>query len=136
MNDHNPNELGSSNRFILKDESYAVIGAALDVYYKLGSGFLEPVYQEALELEFQLRDIPFASQVDLPIVYKEFTLKKTYRADFVCYESIIVEIKAFSALTPVDWAQLMNYLKASRLRVGLLFNFGSVPRMEHRRIII
>ena len=136
MNDHNPNELGSANRFILKDESYAVIGAALDVYYKLGSGFLEPVYQEALELEFQLRDIPFASQVDLPIVYKEFTLKKTYRADFVCYESIIVEIKALSALTPVDWAQLMNYLKASRLRVGLLFNFGSVPRMEHRRIII
>lgn len=87
MNDHNPNELGSANRFILKDESYAVIGAALDVYYKLGSGFLEPVYQEALELEFQLRDIPFASQVDLPIVYKEFTIKKTYRADFVCYES-------------------------------------------------
>lgn len=136
MNDHNPNELGSANRFILKDESYAVIGAALDVYYKLGRGFLKPVYQEALELEFQLRDIPFASQVDLPIVYKEFTLKKTYRADFVCYESIIVEIKALSALTPVDWAQLMNYLKASRLRVGLLFNFGSVPRMEHRRIII
>ena len=136
MNDHNPNELGSANRFILKDESYAVIGAALDVYYKLGRGFLEPVYQGALEVEFQLRDIPFASQVDLPIVYKEFTLKKTYRADFVCYESIIVEIKALSALTPVDWAQLMNYLKASRLRVGLLFNFGSVPRMEHRRIII
>jgi GxxExxY protein len=131
-----PNEIGSSNRFIYKDESYAIIGAALDVYYKIGSGFLEPVYQEALAIEFQLREIPFISQVELPIVYKDFTLKKTYRADFVCYDSIIIEIKALSALTPVDWAQLMNYLKASQLRVGLLFNFGSIPRMEHRRIVI
>jgi len=131
-----PNEIGSPNRFIFKDESYAIIGAALDVYYKLGSGFLEPVYQEALAIEFQLRDIPFLPQVDLPIVYKDFTLKKTYRADFVCYDSIIVEIKALVALTNVDWAQLMNYLKASSMRVGLLFNFGSIPRMEHRRIII
>lgn len=131
-----PNEIGSPNRFILKDESYAIIGAALDVYYKLGSGFLEPVYQEALAIEFQLRDIPFLPQVDLPIVYKEYTLKKTYGADFVCYDSIIVEIKALVALTKVDWAQLMNYLKASSMRVGLLFNFGSIPRMEHRRIII
>jgi GxxExxY protein len=131
-----PNEIGSPNRFILKDESYAIIGAALDVYYKLGSGFLEPVYQEALAIEFQLRDIPFLPQVDLPIVYKDFTLKKTYRADFVCYDSIIVEIKALVALTNADWAQLMNYLKASSMRVVLLFNFGSIPRMEHRSIII
>lgn len=131
-----PNEIGSPNRFILKDESYAIIGAALDVYYKLGSGFLEQVYQEALAIEFQLREIPFLPQVELPIVYKDFTLKKTYRADFVCYDSMIIEIKALSTLTNVDWAQLMNYIKASQMRVGLLFNFGSVPRMEHRRIII
>ena len=131
-----PNEIGSPNRFIFKEESYAVIGAALDVYYKLGSGFLEPVYQEALAIEFQLREISFVPQVDLPIVYKDFTLKKTYRADFVCYDGIIIELKAISAVTPVDWAQLMNYLKASKLRVGLLFNFGSVPRLEHRRIVI
>ena len=97
---------------------------------------MEPVYQEALGLEFQLRDIPFVPQVELPIVYKDFTLKKTYRADFLCYEGIIVELKAISAVAAVDWAQLMNYLKASKLRVGLLFNFGNVPRLEHRRIII
>lgn len=108
----------------------------MDVYYKLGCGFLEPVYQEALELEFQMRDIPFVSEALLPIKYKHLTLKKTYKADFVCYEKIIVEIKALTSLTAVDSAQLLNYLKASQLRVGLLFNFGSVGRLEHKRMII
>ena len=132
----NIDELGSDNRLVYQDESYAVIGAALDVYYRLGCGFLEPVYQEALALEFGLRNIPFAAQARLPIRYKHFCLKKVYKADFVCFEKIIVELKAQSALTAVDWAQILNYLKASQFRVGLLFNFGSAATLETKRVIM
>lgn len=133
---HDTDEIGSTNRLIFEDETYAIIGAAMDVYYKLGCGFLEPVYQEALGLELELRNIPFVAQARLPIQYKHLTLKKRYKADFVCYDKIIVEIKALSSLTAVDSAQLLNYLKASQFRVGLLFNFGSVGRLEHKRMII
>jgi len=129
-------EIGSDNRLLYEDESYAVIGAAMDVYYRLGCGFLEPVYQEALALEFGLRGIPFTSQARLPIKYKDFVLNKKYRADFVCFEKIIVEIKAQTALAAVDWAQLINYLKASNFRLGLLFNFGSAQTLEKKRVII
>ena len=129
-------EIGSDNRLLYESESYAVIGAAMDVYYRLGCGFLEPVYQEALALEFGLRGIPFTSQARLPIKYKDFVLNKKYRADFVCFEKIIVEIKAQTALAAVDWAQLINYLKASNFRLGLLFNFGSAQTLEKKRVII
>ena len=129
-------EIGSPNRLVFEDESYAVIGAALDVYYRLGPGFAEPVYQEALGLEFGLRNIPFVAQTKLHVKYKDFILKKFYRADFVCFEKIIVEIKAQSALTGIDWAQLLNYLKASGYRVGLLFNFGSANTFEKKRLIV
>lgn len=132
----NIDELGSTNRLIFQDETYAIIGAAMDVYYRLGCGFLEPVYQEALSLELDLRNIPFTAQTRLPIRYKDFTLNKKYRADFVCYEKVIVEIKSQTALTGVDWAQLMNYLKASEFRVGLLFNFGCATTLEKKRMII
>jgi GxxExxY protein len=132
----NIDEIGSFNRLIHQEETYAIIGAALDVYYKLGSGFLEPVYQEALDIELGLRGIPFTAQTRLPIRYKDFTLKKRYRADFVCFGKIIVEIKAQTALIGADWAQLMNYLKASEFRVGLLFNFGSAHAFEKRRVVI
>src|SRR5215203_4577296 len=88
----NIDEIGSENRFVHTDESYAIIGAALDVYHRLGCGFLEPVYQEALALEFGLRSIPFTAQTRLPISYKKFVLNKKYRADFVCFEKVIVEI--------------------------------------------
>jgi GxxExxY protein len=132
----NTDELGSENRLIYEEESYGVVGAALDVYYKLGCGFQEPVYQEALSLELSLRRIPFTAQTRLPIRYKDFVLKKTYRADFVCFEKIIVEIKSETALMARDWAQVMNYLKASEFRVGLLFNFESAQTLEKRRIIV
>jgi len=129
-------EIGSPNRYILEDETYAIIGAAMEVYYKLGNGFAEPVYQEALEIELGLRSVPFDPQKRLHIEYKGRTLEKGYIADFWCFEQIIVEIKAISSLSPVDWSQLMNYLKASKLRVGLLFNFGSHGRMEMKRIVV
>ena len=108
----------------------------MDVYYRLGCGFLEPVYQEALALEFGRRNIPFTAQTRLPIKYKDFVLKKKYRADFVCFEKIIVEIKSETMLIPVDWAQILNYLKASQFRVGLLFNFGSERDLEKKRMIL
>ena len=108
----------------------------MDVYYRLGCGFLEPVYQEALGYEFDLRQIPFTPQTRLTIKYKDRVLKKGYRADFVCFDKIIVEIKAQTALTGIDWSQVMNYMKASSFRVGLLFNFGSVTALEKKRIVI
>ena len=132
----NIDEIGSTNRLLFEDETYAVIAAATDVYYRLGCGFLEPVYQEALELELTLRRIPCTAQTRLPIRYKDFTLKKRYRADFVCFEKIIVEIKSQTVLIGVDWAQLLNYMKASNYRVGLLFNFGSEQTLEKKRLII
>lgn len=131
------NELGSPNdRLLYRDETYAIVGAAMDVYYRLGCGFLEPVYQEALEIELGFREISFTAQQEPPIKFKDITLKKYYKADFVCFGKIIVEIKAVAALSPVDWAQLLNYMKASGFRVGLLFNFGSHGRLEYKRLVI
>lgn len=98
----NIDEVGSDNRLIYEDESYAEIGAAMDVYYRLGCGFLEPVYQEALAYEFGFRQIPFKAQTRLTIKYKDHILSKTYRADFVCFKKIVVEIKAQTALIGVD----------------------------------
>ena len=132
----NIDEIGSASRLVYEEDTYAVIGVAMDVYYRLGCGFLVPVYQEALELELGLRKIPFTAQTRLPIRYKDYQLKKRYKADFVCFERIIVEIKAQTALVAVDWAQLLNYLKASEFRVGLLFNFGSSVTLEKKRLII
>ena len=97
----NIDEIGSASRLVYEEDTYAVIGVAMDVYYRLGCGFLVPVYQEALELELGLRKIPFTAQTRLPIRYKDYQLKKRYKADFVCFERIIVEIKAQTALVAV-----------------------------------
>ena len=109
---------------IYADESYKIRGAILQVYNTLGSGFLEPVYQEALEIEFQRRGIPYEREVDLDIYYDDILLEKKYRADFVCYDKIIVELKAVSALDDGNRAQVRNYLKATGYQLGLLVNFG------------
>ncbi len=129
-------EIGSPNRYILEDETYSVIGAAMEVYYKLGNGFGEAVYQEALGIEFELRNVIFEPQKRLHIEYKGRSLEKGYIADFMCFGQIIVEIKAIANLSPVDWSQIMNYLKASNLRVGLLFNFGSHGKLEMKRVVV
>jgi len=121
---------------ILKDEVYAIVGAAQEVYYQLGTGFLEAVYQEAMEIEMSRRQIPFEPQKQLYINYKGTILKKEYYADFVCYEQIIVELKAETALCGRDVSQLLNYQKAAKMRVGLLFNFGSVGKLEWKRYVI
>lgn len=124
------------SKMILADETYAFVGAAMEVYYKLGTGFLEPVYQQALALELVLRSIPFQCQQRFRIEYKGTMLEKEYVADFVCFGQIIVEIKALNQLSGVDWSQVLNYLKVSKMRVGLLFNFGSVGRLEWKKLVI
>jgi GxxExxY protein len=118
----------------MDDQTYQIIGTAFEVHKELGCGFLEPVYQEALELEFGDRGIPFRPQAAMPVFYKGRRLKAPYRADFVCYEEIIVELKALTKVGEIEWAQVLNYLKASSHERGLLINFGA-KSLEHRRFI-
>ena len=115
-------------------KTFRIIGAAMEVHKELGCGFLEAVYQEALEREFKTRKIPFIPQCELRIVYKGVPLNKTYIADFVCYDKIIVEIKALSRMSGNETAQVINYLKASGFEIGLLFNFGA-RSLEYKRLI-
>jgi GxxExxY protein len=114
--------------------TFAIIGAAMEVHRQLGCGFLEPVYQEALALELAARAVPCRREVELPIFYKGRHLKATYRADFVCYESIVVELKALARLSGTEEAQLLNYSKASGHEIGLLLNFGA-PSLDYKRFI-
>jgi len=120
---------------IHKDETYSVIGAAMEVHNVLGCGFLEAVYQEALEMEFNDRGIPYVAQKELPVFYKGRKLNKVYIADFVAYNKIIIEIKALAELTSRETAQLMNYLKATGSEVGLLLNFGAEKLIWDRKVI-
>ena len=120
---------------IYKDEAYAIIGACFEVYNEMGCGFLEAVYQECLELEFGFRGIAFRPQAELQLAYKGEPLKSRYYPDFICYDKIIIEIKAVSDLTDEHRAQLHNYLKATGHRLGLLVNFGSPGKLQYERIV-
>ncbi len=120
---------------LFKEEVYAIVGAAIEVHRELGSGFLEAVYQEAMEIELQGCHILFQSQPELNIVYKGRVLEKKYNPDFLCLQEIIVEIKALDQLSGKEDSQVINYLKASGKRVGLLINFGSVGKLEWKRFI-
>jgi GxxExxY protein len=114
--------------------TYAIIGAAMEVHRQLGCGFLEAVYQEALEIELAARDIPFRGQVKLHICYKSRMLEAFYKADVVAFDSVIVEIKALSYLSNIEDAQMLNYLKATGHEVGLLLNFGRLS-LEYKRLV-
>jgi GxxExxY protein len=118
----------------MDDQTYQIIGAALQVHKELGCGFLEPVYQEALELELSDREIPFRAQVEIPVFYKGRKLQATYRADVLCYDSVILELKALGKVGEVEIAQVLNYLKAGRQQRGLLVNFGT-RSLQHQRFI-
>ena len=119
----------------LKEEVYAVVGAAIDVHRELGPGFLESIYQEAMEIELSARNLPFAAQQPISVLYKGLTLKKQCFADLVCFGQIIVEIKALPHLSGTEQAQLLNYLKGTGLPVGILINFGSPGRLEWKRLV-
>lgn len=111
-------------QFYYKEESYAIRGAVFAVHKELGCGFLERVYQDALEYEFKERGIPYEREKEIHIKYKGKPLGEPYRADFVCYGKIIIELKALAALENVHRAQVVNYLKATGMKLGLLVNFG------------
>jgi GxxExxY protein len=121
---------------LYKDEVYAIVGAAMEVYNNLGAGFLEAVYQEAMEIETASRKIPALPEQRLYIEYKGMPLKKFYEADLICYEKIIVEIKAMDKLTSREDAQILNYLKATGMQVGVLINFGAHNDLEWKRLVL
>jgi GxxExxY protein len=120
---------------IYKEESYRIMGACFEVYKEKGCGFLEAVYQECLQIEFELQGIPFVPQADLWLSYKGRRLTQKYQPDFICFDKIILEIKAVKQLADEHRAQLHNYLKATGYKLGLLVNFGHFPQLEWERIV-
>ena len=124
------------DKILYKDETFKVQGAVFEVYREMGCGFLEAVYQECLERELYLRGIQFYAQKELQLKYKDAPLKQTNKPDFICYEKIIVELKAVKDVSAEHRAQVFNYLKATGLRLGLLINFGHYPKATVERIIL
>jgi len=114
--------------------TYKILGAAMEVHKEMGCGFLEAVYQETLEMEFERQGIPYKLQPEIDIYYKGQLLKKKYQPDFICFDEVIVEIKALEQLSGSEESQIINYLKASKLKVGLLINFGS-KSLEYKRFV-
>ncbi len=120
---------------VYKQEAYEIVGACFEVYNEMGCGFLEAVYQECLQIEFETRGIPFRPQAELVLRYKGRSLNQKYQPDFVCFDKIVVELKAASELMDEHRAQVHNYLKATAYRLGLLVNFGHFPKFEYERIV-
>ena len=121
--------------FPLKDETYQILGACFEVYNEMGCGFLESVYQECLEKELVSRDIPFEAQKPVDLFFKGQELQRTFSPDLLCFGEVVVELKAVRHLSAEHRAQIINYLKACRLEVGLLVNFGSYPQLDYERIV-
>ncbi len=115
--------------------THAIIGAAMEVHRQLGCGFLEAVYHEALAIELKEQGIEFGREIEIPVVYKSRRLNTSYRADFVCFNEVVVELKALSALSGVHHAQVLKYLKATELEIALLINFGT-ESLEFKRFIL
>jgi GxxExxY protein len=122
------------SEILFKNESYKIIGACMEVHKKLGSGFLESVYSEALEIEFRNSNIPYEKEKKLSVFYDDKPLNKYFRADFVCYDSIIIELKATKYLVEADRQQTLNNIKATKFKLGLLINFGT-PSLTYKRIV-
>lgn len=121
---------------IFEEETYAIRGAVFEVYREMGCGFLEAVYQECLEKELASKKIPFVSQLELNLNYKGKPLQQTYKPDLICYDQIILELKAVKEVAPEHKAQVINYLKATNLKIGLLINFGSHPKAQIERFAL
>ncbi len=125
-----------TGELILEDETFKVRGAVFEVYKEMGCGFIEAVYQECLKKERRLCGIPFEAQKPLALYYKEKMLEQVYIPDFVCYDKIVVDLKAVKVIAPEHRAQVINYLKASSMRVGLLVNFGAHPNATIDRLVL
>lgn len=125
----------TASELIYGEEVYRIVGAAMDVYNELGNGFLESVYQEAIEIECSNKNIPFVSQQKVQISYKKAILKKEFIADLICFEKIVVELKALERLSGKEESQIINFLKATGYKVGLLINFGSHRKLEWKRYV-
>jgi GxxExxY protein len=119
---------------LYKDESYKIIGACFEVYNQKGYGFIEPVYQECLQIEFAMQNIPFVSQPEIQMSYKGTLLNQYFKPDFICYGKIIVEIKSVATILAAHRAQAINYLKATEFELALLVNFGRHPKLDHERL--
>jgi len=124
------------SELILPEESYQIIGACFEVYNEMGCGFLEAIYHECLEIEFRKRGIPFVSKPILAVQFKGQTLQTYYQADFVCWDQIVLEIKATSTLADEHTAQLLNYLNAIKKPLGLVVNFGHFPKLQYKRVAL
>jgi GxxExxY protein len=125
----------SKEKLIYPNESYAITGACMEVYKALGNGFLEAVYQECLEIEFTRHQIPFIAQKLLHLEYQGVILKQTYKVDFICFDKILVELKAVTTILPEHRSQVLNYLKATGYELGLLYNFGHYPLLDQARVV-
>jgi len=123
-------------QLVHESETYQILGACFEVYKEKGCGFLEGVFQESLGIEFELRAIPARAQVPMRLDYKGRQLRLSYIADFICFEKVIVELKAVSTVCDEHRAQMQNYLHATKLRVGLLVNFGHFPKVQHERFVL
>ena len=123
------------SEIVYQEESYRIVGACFEVYNEMGCGFLEAVYQECMEIELLDREIPFIAQQRLQLSYKKHSLKSIYIPDAICFDKIIVEIKSNKEITHQHRAQVHNYLKATGLRLGLIFNFGHFPKAQYERIV-
>jgi len=124
-----------NTEILYKEESYKIVGACFEVYREKGCGFLEGVYQECLEIELSLQGVLFVPQKPLALEYKGSPLRSTYQPDFICYDKIVLELKAVTELTDEHRAQVQNYLKATGMKLGLLVNFGHYPKVQVERIV-
>jgi GxxExxY protein len=127
---------GEHGKLLFEEETFRVRGAVFEVSRQLGTGFLEAIYQEALTLEFETQNIPYVPLPALGVTYKGRLLTQTYRPDFICFDHVIVELKVARELSPDHRAQVLNYLKATGLRVGLLVNFGCAPKARVERLVL
>ena len=124
-----------TEKILFKDESYKIMGAMFEVYKEMGCGFLEPVYQECVELELTDQQIHFVAQVELKLKYKHHQLNSKYTPDAICYDQIVLELKAVKDITDQHRAQIHNYLKATGYRLGIIANFGHHPKLQYERIV-
>ncbi len=129
-------QIATDKKLLFKKETFKILGACFEVYNEIGCGFLEPLYQGCLEIELNLQDIPFVPQNVLDLSYKGIILKHKYQPDFICFDKIVLEIKAVDKLIDEHRAQLINYLNAAKIKVGLLVNFGHYPKLGYERFIV